>query len=34
MSEEVQMIGQRVGLAMLIGLMGLAFMNDLARVLG
>ena len=33
-SEEVQMIGQRVGLAMLIGLMGLAFMNDLARVLG
>ena len=33
-SEEVQMIGQRVGLAMLIGLMSLAFMNDLARVLG
>jgi regulator of sigma E protease len=33
-SEEVQMVGQRVGLAILIGLMGLAFFNDLARVLG
>lgn len=33
-SEEVQMVGQRVGLAILIGLMGLAFVNDLARVLG
>jgi regulator of sigma E protease len=33
-SEEAQMLGQRVGLAILIGLMGLAFMNDLARVLG
>jgi len=33
-SEDVQLLGQRVGLAILIGLMGLAFMNDLARVLG
>jgi regulator of sigma E protease len=33
-SEDVQLVGQRVGLAILIGLMGLAFFNDLARVLG
>jgi regulator of sigma E protease len=33
-SEEAQLFGQRVGLAILIGLMGLAFVNDLARVLG
>jgi len=33
-SEEAQMLGQRVGLAILIGLMSLAFMNDLARVFG
>jgi regulator of sigma E protease len=33
-SEAAQMVGQRVGLAMLIGLMGLAFYNDVARLLG
>jgi regulator of sigma E protease len=33
-SEEAQLLGQRVGLAILIGLMGLAFVNDLTRVLG
>jgi regulator of sigma E protease len=34
LSEEAQLAGQRVGLAILIGLMGLAFFNDLARLLG
>ncbi|RMD71154.1 MAG: sigma E protease regulator RseP [Gammaproteobacteria bacterium] len=33
-SEEVQAIGQRIGIALLIALMGLAFYNDLARLLG
>lgn len=33
-SEEVQFVGQRLGIAMLFGLMGLAFYNDLARVIG
>ncbi|MFZ0254803.1 MAG: RIP metalloprotease RseP [Gammaproteobacteria bacterium] len=33
-SEAAQMVGQRVGLAMLFGLMGLAFYNDVARLLG
>ncbi len=33
-SEDVQVLGQRVGLAILAGLMGLAFFNDLARLLG
>lgn len=33
-SEEVQFIGQRLGIAMLICLMGLAFYNDLARLFG
>ena len=33
-SEEVQLIGQKVGIALLVGLMGLAFFNDLARLLG
>lgn len=33
-SDEVEAIGQRVGLGMLAALMGLAFYNDLARILG
>ena len=33
-SEEAQLIGQKVGIALLVGLMGLAFFNDLARLLG
>jgi len=33
-SEEAQFFGQRVGIAMLFGLMGLAFYNDLARIFG
>ncbi|MGF1613162.1 MAG: RIP metalloprotease RseP [Gammaproteobacteria bacterium] len=33
-SETAQMIGQRVGLAMLFALMGLAFYNDVARLFG
>ena len=33
-SEEAQFFGQRLGIVMLLGLMGLAFYNDLARVFG
>ena len=33
-SEEAQYLGQRFGIAMLFGLMGLAFYNDLARLFG
>ena len=33
-SEEAQFFGQRLGIAMLLGLMGLAFYNDLARIFG
>jgi regulator of sigma E protease len=33
-SEEAQLVGQKIGLALLIGLMGLAFFNDLARLMG
>ncbi len=33
-SEEAQFLGQRLGIAMLVGLMGLAFYNDLARIFG
>jgi regulator of sigma E protease len=33
-SDEAQLVGQRVGIALLVGLMGLAFFNDLARLLG
>ena len=33
-SEEVQYLGQRLGIAMLVGLMSLAFYNDLARIFG
>lgn len=33
-SEEAQYLGQRLGVAMLVGLMGLAFYNDLARIFG
>ena len=32
--EEVQMVGQRLGIVLLAGLMGLAFFNDFARLLG
>jgi len=31
-SEEAQLLGQRVGIALLVALMGLAFYNDLARL--
>jgi regulator of sigma E protease len=31
--ESVQAIGQQVGIALLLALMGLAFYNDLTRVL-
>ncbi len=34
LSEEARFIGQRVGAGMLVGLMGLAFYNDIARLLG
>nr|VFJ68325.1 MAG: regulator of sigma E protease [Candidatus Kentron sp. FW] len=34
LSEKAQSIGQRVGITILIGLMGLALFNDLARLLG
>jgi regulator of sigma E protease len=34
MSEEAQFVGQRLGIAMLVGLMSLAFYNDLARLFG
>lgn len=33
-SERAQLLGQQVGIAMLVGLMGLAFYNDIARLLG
>lgn len=33
-SETAQIVGQRVGIAMLFALMGLAFYNDLARLFG
>lgn len=33
-SEGVQMIGQQVGFAVLIGLMGIAFYNDIIRLVG
>jgi len=34
LSEQIQMIGQQIGMFLLICLMGLAFYNDLARLLG
>ena len=34
LSEEAQFLGQRLGIAMLVCLMGLAFYNDLARLFG
>jgi len=34
LSEEAQMQGQRVGMAILLALMGLAFYVDIARLLG
>lgn len=34
LSEERQLIGQQVGLALLLTLMGVAFYNDIARLLG
>ena len=33
-SENAEIIGQRVGIGLLAALMGLAFYNDLARILG
>jgi regulator of sigma E protease len=33
-SEDLLYVGQRLGIALLVGLMGLAFYNDLARVFG
>ena len=33
-SEQVQFVAQRLGIAMLVCLMGLAFYNDLARIFG
>lgn len=33
-SEEVQFIGQRLGIAFLVGLMSVAFYNDIARLFG
>ena len=33
-SEQTQFLGQRLGIAMLVGLMGLAFYNDLTRLFG
>jgi regulator of sigma E protease len=33
-SDEAQYFGQRLGIAMLVGLMGLAFYNDLVRLFG
>lgn len=33
-SERVQIYGQQIGLVILIGLMGLAFYNDIARLMG
>lgn len=34
LSEQAQMLGQRIGLAILLGLMGLAFYLDIGRLLG
>ena len=34
LSDQAQFVGQRVGAGMLVGLMGLAFYNDIARLLG
>jgi regulator of sigma E protease len=33
-SEQIQMVGQRFGIAALVGLMSVAFYNDIARLLG
>jgi regulator of sigma E protease len=33
-SETTEAVGQRIGLAVLVGLMALAFYNDFARLLG
>lgn len=34
LSEEAQVVGQKVGIAFLVALMGFAFYNDIARLLG
>jgi regulator of sigma E protease len=34
LSMEAQVVGQKVGIAMLVLLMGVAFYNDLSRLLG
>jgi membrane-associated protease RseP (regulator of RpoE activity) len=33
-SDSIQVIGQQLGLVLLLGLMGLAFYNDILRVVG
>jgi regulator of sigma E protease len=32
LSEQAQVLGQRIGIALLLALMGVAFYNDLARL--
>jgi regulator of sigma E protease len=34
LSMEAQLVGQKIGIAMLVLLMGFAFYNDLSRLLG
>ena len=34
LSEQAQVLGQRVGITLLLGLMALAFYNDFVRLLG
>ena len=34
LSDEVQLLGQKLGIAVLVALMGLAFYNDLSRLFG
>lgn len=34
LSEEIQIVGQKVGIAFLVALMGFAFYNDIARLIG
>ena len=33
-SESIQMVGQQVGIAILLGLMSIAFYNDILRLIG
>ena len=34
LSDEAQLLGQKVGIAFLVALMGFAFYNDIARLVG